>query len=52
MYVVYNVIRGLIGFDGFLLMDDVFMNVLLGLFGDRMWKVLEVGCDVVVYGLG
>lgn len=43
--VISQVIRGEIGFDGFLMSDDVSMQALKGSIGERVQGVLEAGCD-------
>jgi beta-N-acetylhexosaminidase len=50
--VVGEVIRGLIGFDGFLMSDDIGMNALGGDFGERTRKVIEAGTDAVLHCSG
>ena len=52
--VIDTVIRGSIGFDGFLLSDDLDMEALAG-YGDipeRCLAVLEAGCDCALYCAG
>lgn len=51
---INSIIRGLIGFDGFLLSDDLDMEALAG-YGDvpeRCGAVLEAGCDCALYCAG
>lgn len=42
-------IRGLIGFDGLLMSDDVSMNALSGDFSERTLKIFAAGCDIVLH---
>ena len=46
---IAEIIRGSIGFDGFLLSDDVCMQALTGSVGDRTKKALAAGCDAVLH---
>ena len=50
--VVGEVIRGLIGFDGFLMSDDIGMNALGGGFAGRALGVIEAGTDAVLHCSG
>jgi beta-N-acetylhexosaminidase len=50
--VIGEVIRGRIGFDGFLMSDDVGMNALGGGFGERARGVIEAGTDAVLHCSG
>jgi beta-N-acetylhexosaminidase len=50
--VIGEVIRGLIGFDGFLMSDDIGMNALGGGFADRARAVIEAGTDAVLHCSG
>jgi beta-N-acetylhexosaminidase len=50
--VVGEVIRGRIGFDGFLMSDDIGMNALGGGFADRARGVVEAGTDAVLHCSG
>lgn len=50
--VIGEVIRGLIGFDGFLMSDDIGMNALGGGFDDRARGVIEAGTDAVLHCSG
>jgi beta-N-acetylhexosaminidase len=50
--VIGNVIRGRIGFDGFLMSDDLGMHALSGGFGERARGVVEAGCDVGLHCSG
>jgi beta-N-acetylhexosaminidase len=47
--VIGEMIRGLIGFDGFLISDDLSMKALGGSFEDRTRASLEAGCDCVLH---
>jgi beta-N-acetylhexosaminidase len=46
--IVSEVIRGLIGFDGLLMGDDVSMNALDGSIAERSRATIAAGCDVVL----
>ncbi len=46
---VREVIRGHIGFDGLLLSDDLSMQALGGLLGERASRALAAGCDVALH---
>ncbi|MBE7217148.1 MAG: beta-N-acetylhexosaminidase [Caulobacteraceae bacterium] len=50
--VVETVIRGLIGFDGLLMSDDLSMRALGGTLAERAKASLDAGCDVVLHGNG
>jgi beta-N-acetylhexosaminidase len=50
--VVGEIIRGRIGFDGFLMSDDIGMHALAGDFADRVRGVLAAGCDVALHCSG
>jgi len=50
--VIGEVIRGEIGFDGFLMADDLGMQALGGSFGQRIKDVLAAGCDVALHCSG
>ena len=47
--VIETVIRGVIGFDGLLISDDLSMKALGGDFRDRARDALAAGCDVVLH---
>lgn len=47
--VIGDVIRGEMGFDGFLISDDVSMRALKGDFADRARGSLDAGCDTVLH---
>jgi beta-N-acetylhexosaminidase len=46
---VREVIRGLIGFDGLLMTDDLSMNALSGTLAERARASLGAGCDMVLH---
>lgn len=46
---VQDIIRSLIGFDGFLLSDDVCMQALSGSIGQRTASALAAGCDGILH---
>jgi beta-N-acetylhexosaminidase len=50
--VIGDIIRGRIGFDGFLMSDDLGMEALRGDFGDRAAGVVAAGCDVALHCSG
>jgi beta-N-acetylhexosaminidase len=50
--VIGEVIRGKIGFDGFLMSDDIGMNALGGGFAERAQAVIEAGTDAVLHCSG
>ncbi|HEX8222392.1 MAG TPA: beta-N-acetylhexosaminidase [Allosphingosinicella sp.] len=50
--VIGEVIRGKIGFNGFLMSDDIGMNALGGGFDERARGVLEAGTDAVLHCSG
>jgi beta-N-acetylhexosaminidase len=50
--VIQTTIRGQIGFDGFLMSDDLSMRALGGTLGERTRRSLDAGCDVVLHGNG
>lgn len=47
-----TLIRGIIGFDGFLISDAIDMKALSGSVGEKARASLEAGCDSVCYCLG
>jgi beta-N-acetylhexosaminidase len=47
--VIGDVIRGQIGFDGFLMTDDLSMNALGGDFAQRTERALGAGCDAILH---
>ncbi|MGN6154642.1 MAG: beta-N-acetylhexosaminidase [Sphingomicrobium sp.] len=50
--VVSEIVRGRIGFDGWLMSDDIGMEALKGGFADRAKGVIGAGCDVVLHCSG
>ncbi len=49
---VQTLIRGIIGFDGFLISDAIDMKALNGSLGEKARTSLAAGCDAVCYCLG
>jgi beta-N-acetylhexosaminidase len=47
--IINEVIRGLIGFAGLLMSDDVSMGALSGTIGQRSVAALAAGCDIVLH---
>jgi beta-N-acetylhexosaminidase len=47
--IIHQVIRGLIGFQGLLMSDDVSMNALAGSISERTRALLSAGCDMVLH---
>ena len=50
--VIRDIIRGRIGFDGWLMSDDIGMEALSGDFADRASGVVAAGCDVALHCSG
>lgn len=50
--VIGDIIRGRIGFDGFLMSDDLGMHALTGDFGERAAGVVAAGCDAALHCSG
>lgn len=50
--VVSEIVRGRIGFDGWLMSDDIGMEALKGGFGERAAGVIAAGCDAVLHCSG
>ncbi len=48
--VISEIIRGQIGFDGFLVSDAIMMNALHGSISERSQAVIAAGCDAVCLG--
>ena len=46
--IVSEIIRGLIGFDGLLMTDDIDMKALSGTAGEKAHAAIAAGCDVVL----
>jgi beta-N-acetylhexosaminidase len=47
--IIQQVIRGVIGFQGLLMSDDVSMNALAGSIAERTRAILSAGCDMVLH---
>jgi beta-N-acetylhexosaminidase len=47
--IIERVIRGLIGFQGLLMSDDVSMNALAGSIAERTRAIFAAGCDIVLH---
>src|SRR5213083_17717 len=47
--IVKQVIRGVIGFQGLLMSDDVSMNALAGSMAERTRAIVNAGCDMVLH---
>jgi beta-N-acetylhexosaminidase len=47
--IIEQVIRGVIGFQGLLMSDDVSMNALAGSLAERTRALLAAGCDMVLH---
>jgi len=47
--IITEVIRGVMGFDGLLMSDDLSMKALSGSFAHRTRQVFAAGCDVVLH---
>ncbi len=50
--VIRDIVRGRIGFDGWLMSDDLGMEALKGGFGERAAGVVAAGCDVALHCSG
>jgi len=50
--VIHDIVRGRIGFDGWLMSDDIGMEALQGDFGSRAAGVVAAGCDVALHCSG
>lgn len=50
--VIAEIIRGRIGFDGWLMSDDIGMQALTGSAGERAAGVVAAGCDVALHCTG
>lgn len=44
-----GVVRGLIGYDGLVMSDDLSMKALSGSFSERAASAIKAGCDVVLH---
>lgn len=47
--VMRGIVRGLIGFDGLVMSDDLSMKALSGGFEDRAAAAIKAGCDVILH---
>ena len=47
--IIEQVIRGLIGFQGLLMSDDVSMNALAGSIAERTRAIVSAGCDMILH---
>src|SRR6195256_1300523 len=47
--IIQQVIRGVIGFQGLLMSDDVSMNALAGSIAERIRAIVNAGCDMVLH---
>ncbi len=47
--IIREVIRGVIGFQGLLMSDDVSMNALAGSIAERTRAIIAAGCDMVLH---
>jgi beta-N-acetylhexosaminidase len=47
--IIEQVIRGMIGFQGLLMSDDVSMNALSGTIAERTQAIFDAGCDVALH---
>ncbi|HET6839018.1 MAG TPA: beta-N-acetylhexosaminidase [Bradyrhizobium sp.] len=47
--IIAQVIRGVIGFQGLLMSDDVSMNALAGSIAERTCAIFAAGCDIVLH---
>jgi beta-N-acetylhexosaminidase len=47
--IIEQVIRGVIGFQGLLMSDDVSMNALAGSIAERTGAIVNAGCDMVLH---
>jgi beta-N-acetylhexosaminidase len=47
--IIEQVIRGVIGFQGLLMSDDVSMNALAGSIAERTRAIFAAGCDIVLH---
>ena len=50
--VIRDIVRGRLGFDGWLMSDDIGMEALQGGFGERAAGVIDGGCDAVLHCSG
>jgi beta-N-acetylhexosaminidase len=47
--IITQVIRGVIGFQGLLMSDDVSMNALAGTIAERTRAIVNAGCDMILH---
>src|SRR5260221_1553970 len=47
--IISQVIRGVIGFQGLLMSDDVSMNALAGTIAERTRAIVNAGCDMILH---
>jgi beta-N-acetylhexosaminidase len=47
--IIRQVIRGVIGFQGLLMSDDVSMNALAGSIAERTRSIVNAGCDMILH---
>jgi beta-N-acetylhexosaminidase len=47
--IINQVIRGVIGFQGLLMSDDVSMNALAGTIAERTRAIVNAGCDMILH---
>ncbi len=50
--IIHDIVRGRIGFDGWLMSDDLGMDALSGDFGQRALGVVGAGCDAALHCSG
>ena len=50
--IIHDIVRGRIGFDGWLMSDDIGMEALKGGFGERAAGVAAAGCDAALHCSG
>ena len=50
--IIRDIVRGRIGFDGWLMSDDIGMEALTGGFGERAAAVVAAGCDAALHCSG
>lgn len=51
-HAIQTVIRGLIGFEGLLMTDDLSMKAIGGGLSERARRALDAGCDIALHGNG
>ncbi len=50
--IIHDIVRGVIGFEGILLTDDISMGALSGGLVERAQRALDAGCDLVTHCTG